>query len=103
MVSHSLPQTLPSHLVALGDNPGESSDIHNIQSQSQYDTILDVVFMCAGLTRPGMVELVAHSVSVTICLLVEESLYTLKKAISSYTIFKPSHYLDTEDFVDKTL
>ena len=74
------------------------------QSQAQNDTILDLLFTCAGLTQPGVVGLVAgHNVRVTLCLLVEESLYTLKKAISSYPIFKPSHFLDTEDFVDKTL
>eukprot|EP00092_Neocalanus_flemingeri_P032520 GFUD01035369.1.p1 GENE.GFUD01035369.1~~GFUD01035369.1.p1 ORF type:complete len:2027 (+),score=668.98 GFUD01035369.1:647-6082(+) len=127
LVTHGLPQTLLSLLVTLGDNPGESSDmcgifesdlllddIHNIlrlvvvcyidQTQTKYETILDLLFMCAGLTQAGVVgEVAGHNVRVTLCLLVEESLYTLQKAISSYTIFKPSHYLDTDtDFVDRT-
>ena len=48
------------------------------QSQAQNDTILDLLFTCAGLTQPGVVGLVAgHNVRVTFCLLVEENLYSL--------------------------
>ena len=66
-------------------------------SQADYDTVLDMLFVAAGMISSETVKDSTYlRASLSLCL--EECLYSLQGSISQYRVYTPSHYLNIENW-----
>ena len=70
---------------------------HISGSEAEYDIVLDMLFVAAGMIESESVEDSTYlRASLSLCL--EESLYSLQSKISAYRLYTPSHYLNIENW-----
>ena len=125
LLSCGLGHSLLSLLLQLGDRPGDATDmgcgfesdllledVHNIlrlvmvrrveSPRTHYEEALDLMFLASSLCSSSIAPLALDNLRVAVCVLLEEGLDSLQKALSPHSIFRPASACLDGDFQGPT-
>ena len=121
LLSSGLGHSLLSLLLELGNRPGDATDmgcgfesdllledVHNIlrlvmvrrmeSPRTQYEEALDLMFLASSLCSSSIGPLALDNLRVAVCVLLEEGIDSLQKALSPHNIFRPASACLDGDF-----